>query len=45
MTRGSRHRAFRRALHELAREHRVSAERTRQLEAKALEQMKGALVA
>jgi len=32
-------------LHELAREYRVSAERIRQLEAKALEQMKGALVA
>ncbi len=32
-------------LHELEREYRVSAERIRQLEAKALEQMKGALVA
>ncbi len=32
-------------LHELAREYRVSAERIRQLEAKALEQMKGALAA
>jgi len=31
-------------LHELAREYRVSAERIRQLEAKALEQMKEALV-
>ncbi len=32
-------------LHELAREYRVSAERIRQLEAKALEQMKGVLAA
>ena len=32
-------------LHELAREYRISAERIRQLEAKALEQMKGVLVA
>ncbi len=32
-------------LHELAREYRISAERIRQLEAKALEQMKGTLVA
>jgi RNA polymerase sigma-32 factor len=32
-------------LHELAREYRISAERIRQLEAKALEQMKGVLAA
>ncbi len=32
-------------LHELAHEYRISAERIRQLEAKALEQMKGVLVA
>jgi RNA polymerase sigma-32 factor len=32
-------------LHELAREYRVSAERIRQLEAKALDQMKGVLTA
>jgi len=32
-------------LHELAREYRISAERIRQIEAKALEHMKGALVA